>query len=612
MEPAALPPESPNSVPLPAPTQPLPAPSDASIALASGTAPPSPPSDAVSPPPSPRAPDAAAPPDPSKPEKDKSSILPPGMKMFDFVMVFVGLVLAVFLAALDQTIIGTAIPSIVTEFKSAGGVAWIGIAYFLTAVPFIPTYGKLSDIVGRKPVYLIAITLFELGSLICGLAPNMPVLIVGRAVAGLGGGAIFSMALIIIADYVPLEKRGLFAGLVGACFALASVAGPLLGGVFTQQLTWRWCFFINLPIGALTVLTIAFFMKIPRKPHELPVLKRLAALDWIGTALLSVGVICFLTGLTSGGVDYAWNSAFVISFLCVGAAFCLAFVAWEARGAQNGVLPPEFYAHRFTLGSFLTAFLIGSTFFGLVYYTPIYLQVANGQTPTQAGVSTLPLVFGVVLTNLVCGATASVTGLAWPFIPLGGAIAATGAGLMSTLNLDSSSAMQVGYLLIAGMGVGCLVQMNMLVAQGSTTQAKVAVITANMAFWQNLGAVVGIAVLGAVYNNALVPRLREHLPPGMPVEPFVNSPALISKLPPEIRRPVQQAYVDTLGIMFLVVVGTACAVVCSSMLLKKARLTRKGAADAEKGAGGEGEAKEGADGVVAAVREKPAEGSEAV
>lgn len=201
--------------------------------------------------------------------------------------------------------------------------------------------------------------------------------------------------------------------------------------------------------------------------------------------------------------------------------------------------------------------------------------MATGEKPTQAGVSTLPLVFGVVLGNLFCGAVASVTGRAWQFIPLGAIIAGTGAGLLSTLALDSSSGQRIGYLIVAGAGSGMLVQMNLLVAQGSTTQEKVALVTANTAFWQNLGAVIGIAILGTVYGNILEPKLIAYLPPGTPVEPFMNSPSLVSKLPMPLRALVQQAYIETLSTMFKIVIGTAGGVFLGSMLLRKDKLGPK-------------------------------------
>jgi MFS family permease len=280
-------------------------------------------------------------------EPKTDSGLPPGMTRLNFIFIFVGLALAVFMAALDQTIVSISIPSIVTDFQSVSGITWIGIAYFLTGIPFIPTYGKLSDILGRKHAYSVAIGLFELGSLICGLAPSMVVLIIGRAVAGLGGGAILSLALIIIADFVRIEKRGLFAGIIGTCFAVASVVGPLLGGYFTEHLTWRVSFFINLPIGLVTIVVILVFMKIPRKPSDETVLSRLKKLDWIGTAILVAGVVCVMIGITTGGTDYAWDSALIISFLTVGGVLLVVFAVWEARGVENGVLPKEFYVKRF-------------------------------------------------------------------------------------------------------------------------------------------------------------------------------------------------------------------------------------------------------------------------
>ncbi|KAI9014036.1 major facilitator superfamily domain-containing protein [Hyaloraphidium curvatum] len=500
-----------------------------------------------------------------------------GLSKFSFFMLFVGLLLAVFLAALDQTIVAIAIPQVVTDFQTVSGLSWIGVAYFLTAVPFIPTYGELADIFGRKPVFLASIGLFELGSLVCGFAPNMTVLIIGRAIAGLGGGAIFSLVLVIIADFVPIERRGVFTGIVGGVYGIASVAGPLLGGVFVDKLTWRWAFFINLPIGAVTILAVIFFLKMPKTPeaeHPESILSKLKKLDWIGTGLLAAGVCLFLVGLTTGGVDHPWNSAFVIGFMVSGAVVLAGFTAWEVLHPKgHGILPNDFYRNREILSALICAFFVGMTFFGISYYIPIYFQVAAGQTASQAGISTLPFILAVVIANVFAGGSVTMNGHAWPWIPGGAIFAAVGAALISLLNLNSSTGEKIGFLIIAGLGCGCMVMSVMLVAQGSTDQKRVSEVTANISFWQVLGATVGIAVLGVIYTVTLGPKLAANLPPGTPIEPFIQSPAAIASLPDDLRVPVQQAYVDTLALMFRVVIGFAGAVLICSMGMRKKKLS---------------------------------------
>ncbi|KAL2915075.1 hypothetical protein HK105_205399 [Polyrhizophydium stewartii] len=267
-------------------------------------------------------------------ETDASDAAAPAAKTtnLEFALILLGLAMAVFLASLDQTIVSVAIPAVAKEFKSLDEIAWIGAAFFLTSTAFIPTYGKLADIFGRKPVFLLAVGVFEIGSIMCGASTSMKMLIISRAIAGLGGGGIFSLAIIIISDLVPLKDRAKYQGLIAACFGLASVAGPLLGGLFTDKLSWRWNFYINGPLGAVTIVVAMFILKLPHTGGDWR--ESFARVDFLGTTVLVAGVITFLIPIQGGGTLYEWNSPTVISLFIVGAVLLIAFVLIELRVAK--------------------------------------------------------------------------------------------------------------------------------------------------------------------------------------------------------------------------------------------------------------------------------------
>nr|KAJ3418023.1 hypothetical protein HK105_000462 [Polyrhizophydium stewartii] len=485
--------------------------------------------------------------------------------------------MAVFLASLDQTIVSVAIPAVAKDFKSLDQIAWIGTAFFLTSTAFIPTYGKLADIFGRKVVFLTAVVVFEIGSILCGASTNMNMLIVSRAVAGLGGGGIFSLAIIIISDLAPLKDRAKYQGIIGACFGLASVAGPLLGGLFTDKLSWRWNFYINVPLGAITIFVSVFILKLPHSGLDWRAsLKRV---DFVGTAILVAGVITFLIPIQGGGTQFEWNSPIVISLFIVGGLLLIAFVFVELKFAKEPIMPLELFTNRHAVATFATSMFLGMSFLGAIFYTPVFFQVVNGDTATQAGINTIPLIFGMVIFSIVAGAVASSTGYYMPLATVSSILIATGLGLMSTLNQNSNTGMKIGYLLVTGAGLGFGVQSVVIAAQASVDESYLAVVTSINNFWQTIGSVFSLAIMSSVFNNRLKTLLAELATPTFDPTPLVADPTLIRNpyfVPTqELQDKVIDAYVKALSQIFLVSIPFAGVMCLCTFFLKKERLSEE-------------------------------------
>ncbi|KAI8916447.1 major facilitator superfamily domain-containing protein, partial [Entophlyctis helioformis] len=378
----------------------------------------------------------------------------------EFVSVYFGMAMAILLASLDQTIVSTAIPAIIKDFQALDRIAWIGTGYLLTSTSFAPLYGKFADIFGRKSSFLFAIIVFLVGSVICGIAPSMDWLIVGRAIAGVGGGGIFSLVIIIISDIVSFRDRGKYQGIIGAVFGLSSVIGPLVGGAFTDNLSWRWCFFINIPVGIITIIVIVFLLKFP--PTEGSIASKIKRIDFLGTFVIISAVIALLIPLQYGGDKWEWTDAKTIGCLCLSAALFIAFIFVELKVAAEPVVPGSLFENVSVYMFLLISFFIGGAFIGLIYYLPSYFQSVNGDSATQAGLETIPLVGGVVLLSILSGQLVSRYGYYVPFLYFGSVVLTLGIALCSTFNQYTTRAQQVGYLIIAGCGLGSMLQIRVI------------------------------------------------------------------------------------------------------------------------------------------------------
>ncbi|KAI8823234.1 major facilitator superfamily domain-containing protein [Chytriomyces cf. hyalinus JEL632] len=448
-------------------------------------------------------------------------------------------------------------------------------------------YGQLADVFGRKPTFLLAIGIFQIGSLMCGAANSMNLLIAARAIQGVGGSGIFGVAMIIIADCTTSRDRGKYLGLIGAVFGVASICGPLVGGVFVDHISWRWVFYINLPIGCVAVAAVIAFLK-PGVKSELSLMDKLKRIDWIGTFFLVSSVVCLLIAIQGGGSQFAWNSATCISLLIVGAVLAAIFIYIEGWVATYPVLSFELFRNTYAVATYITAFFCGACYFVLIFYSPIWFQIVLGSTATQAGVHTIPLLMGMVVFSIVAGGVASGTGWFYPFMPIGGALIAIASGLLTTMKEDAPAWQQIIYLLIGGAGIGCLFQICIVSAQICVKPELLAASTSTNNFTQTIGAVIGVAISSAIFNNNLASNIAASLisynatltlPDGVPPQiVFLDPSSLHNPAIIESGSVLQQAlihgYLQTLSVLFWLPMGAALAACVSSFFVKKDRLPK--------------------------------------
>ncbi|MFJ1460246.1 MDR family MFS transporter [Nocardia sp. N2S4-5] len=494
-------------------------------------------------------------------------------------VVFGTVVLGMLMAALDQTIVSTALPTIVADLGGAGHMAWVVTSYLLAEAVATALAGKFGDLFGRKLVFQLSGLVFIIGSMVAGLAHGMTLLVIARAIQGVGAGGLMVTSMALIADVIPLRERGKYQGALGAVFGVTTVVGPTLGGLFTDHASWRWCFYVNVPLAILMIVVAARAIPAVRAAVR-PVV------DYAGIALVAVGVSCLILGLEWGGQEYPWGSATIIGLFAAAVALLAGFVFVELRAAEPMLPMHLFRSNVFTVCSILS-FIVGFAMLGAMTYLPAYLQYVNGVSATASGVRTLPLVVGLFTTSIISGQVVGKTGKYKYFPVAGTAVMALGLYLMSTMDRTTGVWLESLYMLILGLGIGLAMQVLTIVVQNTVPYTDLGTATSGVTFFRTVGSTFGTAIFGTLYSGRIGPNLERALAqdPGVPPA-AAGSPQLLHKLPEAQRIPIVDAYAQTIDYVFRWVVPVAVLGFLVAWFLRQVPLRDSARAEATDVGGG--------------------------
>lgn len=475
----------------------------------------------------------------------------------DIAFVFVGLMISMFAASLDQTIISTALPTIVGDLGGASNMLWVTTAYLLTSTIAMPIYGKLGDMFGRKYLFCGSLVFFVSGSVVCSLANSMVMLIAGRALQGIGGGGQIILSQAIVADIFPPRERGKFMGIMGAAFGMSAVLGPMLGGIFTDALSWHWCFIINIPLGIIALIAAAKFL--PHRNHGKHDVK---SIDIPGAMTMAIATACFILGISFGGNTFAWTSPVIIGLFAAALVAAIAFVAIERR-ASDPFIPLALFRNRNFLLCTCAGLLVMVGMMGVTTYVPTYLQIVDGLGATAAGYMSLCMMVGSMIMSTAAGFIASKLGKVKPLPVVGTLIATAALWALSAITVETSLVM-LGIMLFAmGVGLGMTQQMLVLIVQNEFDVSIVGTATSSNNFFREIGATLGSSLVGSLFTSNLTVQLAEGAQAlqaagvdASVLEAGADSitPALVRSLDQVVRSAVQTAYNDALAPVFLAMV----------------------------------------------------------
>jgi EmrB/QacA subfamily drug resistance transporter len=474
-------------------------------------------------------------------------------------LIFLALMLVLLLASLDQTIVSTALPTIVGDLGGLSRLSWVVTAYLLSATVAGPLYGKLGDLYGRKKVLQSAIVIFLAGSVLCGIAQDMLQLIAFRALQGLGAGGLMVVTFAVVGDIIPPRERGKYQGYFGGVFGVSTVVGPLLGGFLVDHLSWRWIFYVNVPIGivALSVIAVAFHARAAKLRH---------AMDYVGAALLAALLSSIVLFTSLGGTTWAWGSGRIVALIALSIVLLPAFV-WAEHRSDEPILPLSLFRNRTFAATSAVGFIVGFALFGAVTYLPLYLQVTKGSSPTKAGLQLTALMAGVLITSILSGQLITRLGRYRIFPIVGTAVMAVGMLLLSQLGASTPIWVVELDSLVVGLGLGMVMQVLVLAVQNAVDRSVMGVATSGSTLFRQIGGSIGVALFGTIFASRLHVELAQRLPTGGHV-PQALDPAEIRQLPPALHRAVTDGFAAALHPVFLTAAGISVLAFTLTWLLK--------------------------------------------